>query len=60
MADLLRPQFLRDRWKAQQGIDLAVGEQLHGLIRGIRHEIDVAARVQPDIGRHAGEEDVVR
>jgi hypothetical protein len=33
MADLLRPQLLRDRWKAQQGIDLAVGEQLQGLIR---------------------------
>ena len=60
MADLLGPQLLRDRWKAQQGVDLAVGEQLHGLIRGIRHEIDVAARVEPDIGRYAGEEDVVR
>jgi len=59
MADLLSPKLLRDWGKAQQCIDFPPGEQLHRLGRGIRHEVDVAARVEPNIGRYAGEENMM-
>src|SRR5215510_2071863 len=60
MTDLLGPKFLRDWGKVQQCIDLPIGEQLDRLGRGVHHEVDVAAWVEPNIGRHAGEKNVGR
>ena len=57
--DLLRPEFLRDWGKAQQGVDLPLGQELHGLGRGMGHPGDVLAGVQAHVGDDAGEEDVL-
>ena len=57
--DLLRPQFLRVWREAQEGVDLPLGEELHRLRRGMRDPGDVLPGIQPHVGHHAGEEDVL-
>jgi hypothetical protein len=53
-------QLLGLRGKGQDGIDTPLDEQLRRLLEGVGHPANVRARVQTDVGRHAGEEDVLR
>jgi hypothetical protein len=57
--DPLRPQFLHVLWKGHQGVDGPLGQELHGLSRGIGHPGDVLLGRQSHIGGHAREEHVV-
>jgi hypothetical protein len=57
--DLLRPEFLCHGRKGHEGIDLALDEERHRLGLGMRDPGDLLPGVQADIGRHAGQEDVV-
>jgi hypothetical protein len=59
MPNLLRPEFLRLGRKAQEGIDGALGEQLHGFGRGVCDPDDVMVGVQADIGHDAREENML-
>ena len=52
-----RVQFLRLRRKAEECVDLAVGEQLDRLyIRAGGNPVDVFDWVEPDMGSHRGKE----
>ena len=52
-------QLLGLRRKAEEGIDLALGVELDRLRVLARDPVDVLGRVQPDIGRHAGQKHVL-
>ena len=60
MPDLPGPQLLGEGWKGHEGVDLALGQMLHGLGRSLGHEANVLAGIQADVGGHAGDEHVVR
>src|SRR5262249_24448676 len=57
--DPLRSQFQRLWWEAQESIDLPRGEELYGLVWGMRDPGDVLLGIQSHIGGHTGEEDIV-
>jgi hypothetical protein len=52
-------QLLGLRGKGQDGIDLAFGQQPGRLIEGVSYPVNVLARVHADVGRHAGQKDVL-
>ena len=52
VADLAGAQLLRLGRKAEEGIDLALGEQLHRRCRRAGRPSRCPLRVEPDIGRH--------
>src|SRR6478735_1388522 len=60
MADLLFPQLLGNWGKADQGVDLFLGEKLHRLRRGINHEFNIAFWIDSDVSGDAGEEHIMR
>src|SRR5215813_1956685 len=59
IANLLCPQFLWHWRKANQRVNLPLGEELCGLGWGMRHPVNVLLRVQAHVHYHAGEEGVV-
>ena len=59
VSDLPGAQLLRVRRKAEVGVDLSLREQPLALGGGMLDEVHVLARIQPHVGHHAGEEDVL-
>ena len=60
VSDLLGPEFLGLWWKAHEGIDRAVREELHRLGRGVHDPVDVLRWIQTDLSHHTGEKDMRR
>ena len=56
----LRPQLLRHRREANQRINLTVGEELNRVGDRVHDPVDVFLGIEPHVGGHGGEEDVVR
>ncbi len=59
IANLLCPQLLWHWWKANQRVNLPLGEELCGLGWGMRHPVNVLLWVQAYVHHHAGEKGVV-
>ena len=59
MSDLQGTQLLRVRRETEVGVDLSLREEPPALDGGMLDEVHVLARIQPHVGHHAGEEDVL-
>jgi hypothetical protein len=56
MPDLARAQLLRLGRKSQMRVELALGEQLHGIGGRIGNDREVFLRVEPNPGGHQGDQ----
>ena len=54
------PQLLWNRGEAHQRIDLLLGKQPRRLTNRMGYEVDLPFRIDTHIGRHAGNEAMVR
>src|SRR5262245_48862671 len=52
-------EFLRVRREAEEAIDLALGEELHGLGRWVRYPADIPIRIEAHLGQHTCEKNVL-
>src|SRR5215471_5360992 len=59
VADVAGAQLLRLGRKPEKRIDLSVGEKLHRPGRGARHPMNVLGRIEPDMGGHDAQENVL-
>src|ERR1044071_4778350 len=59
-SDVASAQFLWLRWKAEEGVDLALREKLFWRGRLVRDPVDVLQGIKPDMSRHGSQEDVRR
>jgi hypothetical protein len=49
-------QLLRLRREAEERVDFALLERLDRFDRGVCDPVDIGNRVEPDMGRHSGQE----